>query len=87
MLVMLRDFGHNALKSGFIMHEGDKLSTEPIGTMLSRMPVVFKSSKAVVAAADLERFVVLHVVKPRLIRRSLIILSGKNIRAANKKHG
>ena len=70
MLIMLRDFGHNALPSGFmIMEGGDKLSTEPGRLILSRKPVVFKSSTAVVDPADLERFVVPYkIVIPWLIR-------------------
>jgi hypothetical protein len=69
MLVMLRDFGYNALKSGFIMKEGekvDKIKTDPYGIILARKPVLFKNSRAVVDPADLERFVVLDVVKPRV---------------------
>jgi hypothetical protein len=66
MLVMLRDFGHNSLPSGFIVDQGcDSLGQQPGGIILSRKPVVFKNSAAVINPVDLERFVVLwHIVEP-----------------------
>ena len=61
LMVMLRDFGRNALTSGFIVEDGQQLGSIVIKSdtpPLVRQTVMFKNSAAVVDPVDIQRFVV-----------------------------
>lgn len=65
IMVMLRDFGPDALRSGFIINEGQgNMDVQSQGPMLFRQTVVFKHCAAIVDPGDMQRFVVITSLIP-----------------------
>jgi hypothetical protein len=65
MMVMLRDFGLDTLRSGFVINEGrGSMGIQTQGPILFRQTVVFKHCAAIVDPGDMQRFVVITSLIP-----------------------
>lgn len=72
IMVMLRDFGTDALRSGFIINDGQgDIGIQPQGPMLFRQTVVFKHCATIVEPGDMHRFVVITSLIPSINRGTL----------------